>query len=100
MPSSFRAERGYWKVHEQKPTFVKNSYGYYEYEIDLSKMALKGSTSSFEPQETHFSSFLLNKNMDKVIYDAMDHCREDIDCVDNMEGITFIKNWHIQNLYA
>ena len=63
-------------------TVRKNSYGIYEYQIDLTHSQLKGSIFSRNPIESWFSGISVEKDYDKVALAAYDRCRHDPECID------------------
>lgn len=99
-PDTFKVKKMYWKDHEQAEMLSKNSYGFYEYDIDLSEMALMGSVSSFEPLPTQFSTFIIQKDAEGIITDAFEQCDEDDECRPEMEGEAFIENALYQEVYS
>lgn len=100
LPADFRVSKVTYSHQKQKPLFEKNGYGFYEYDIDLSNMVLKGSTASYDPRDTRFSSFIVSKDYNRIVGDASKQCEVDPECESDMEGDAFIRNWHYQQLYS
>lgn len=71
---------GKFHTIDQGESLHLNKFGLYEFQLDLSKVKLKGSSSSFEATPTQYATFAIKANYEHLIEDAFTECKEEPEC--------------------